>query len=374
MKLNINTTIVHYWFNGIRGGEKVVEAILDLFTEKSLVSNIFTKDISLKAFNPHYKKATFINYLPFSNSMYQYYLPLYPLALRMINIKNSDLVISSESGPAKGIKVSKKIPHICYTHSPMRYVWDMRDEYFGIKMKRRIINPMLNYLQNWDIESARKLDYIVANSKFVRKRINKFWGRNAEVIYPPVDTQVGYLNPKVEDYFLLFGQHVKYKKSELAIRAFNQNGKKLIVMGTGEEIPYLKSIANGNIEFLGRVDERTKSNTLSSCRALIFPGIEDFGIIPVEAMSFGRPVIAYKRGGAEETVIDELSGMFFKQQTISSLNTAIKNFIGNETSFNPKNIQEHSFSFDKSKFLEKISHYIEYCYSDFHKTGISKRR
>ena len=374
MKLNINTTIVHYWFNGIRGGEKVVDAMLDLFPKKRLVSNIFTKNISLKIFNPYFKKATFINSLPFSKSLYLYYLPLYPIALRMINIKNCDLVISSESGPAKGIKVSSKIPHICYTHTPMRYIWDMRNEYFGNKMKRRLINPMLNYLRNWDIESAGKVDYIIANSKFVRKRINTFWGRDAEVIYPPVDTQFGFLNSKVEDYFLLFGQHVKYKKSELAIRAFNQNGKKLIVMGTGEEIPYLKSIANDNISFLGRVNEKTKNNMLSSCRALIFPGVEDFGIIPVEAMSFGRPVIAYKKGGAEETVVDGLSGLFFEKQSTSSLNTAVKNFIANETSFNPENIKEHSFSFDKSKFLEKISDYIGFCYSDFLKIGISKTR
>ncbi len=370
----INSTIVHYWLNGMRGGEKVIESIIDIYPNTELVTNIYSENrVSAKISNRNVK-TTFINSLPNSDKFYQYYLPLYPWALKNIQIKSSDLVISSESGPAKGINVSNKIPHICYTHSPMRYIWDMQDEYFGTGFNRKILQPIINYLQRWDFSTAQNVDYIIANSHYVKDRIKRVWDRNAMVINPPVETKNITLNENIGEHYLLFGQHVKYKKSELAIHAFNENGKKLVVMGGGEELPYLKSIANDNITFLGRVGEKTKKKYLSTCRTLIFPGIEDFGIIPVEAMAHGRPVIAFNEGGATETVKENISGLFFKNQTKNSLNGVIKEFETIENQFIPKDIQKYSHQFDKSVFQKIFKDYVESCLVDFKKTGISKRR
>ena len=315
-----------------------------------------------------------INNLPNAKKLYQYYLPLYPLALKMIHINSGELVISSESGPAKGINVSNHIPHICYTHTPMRYIWDMQKDYFGAGIKRKFIQPIINYLQTWDYNTAQKVDYIIANSHYVKGRIKKVWNRNAIVIHPPVETKNITINEKIGEHYLLFGQHVKYKKSDLVIEAFNENGKKLIVMGGGEEIPYLKSFANNNITFLGRVDEETKEKYLSSCRALIFPGIEDFGIIPVEVMAHGRPVIAFNEGGAKETVKENISGLFFKYQTVRSLNEKIEHYESIEDQFVPLDIQRYSYKFDQYVFQKKFKDYVELCLVDFNKLGVSKRR
>ena len=358
----------------MRGGEKVIESILDIYPNSRIITNIFNKKNISEKLRSCNVETTLINSLPFSSKFYQYYLPLYPFALNRVSIDSADIVISSESGPAKGIKISNKIPHICYTHSPMRYIWDMQDEYFGRGLKRKILQPIINYLQKWDFITAQKVDYIVANSRYVQKRIKRVWNRDSIVIHPPVKTKNIELNEDIGDHYLLFGQHVKYKKSELAIQAFNENRKKLIVMGGGEELPFLKSISNDNISFLGKVNENVKQQYLSSCKALIFPGIEDFGIIPVEAMSYGRPVIAYKEGGSAETVIDQITGLFFDHQTIKSLNEKIIMFESIENQFSSKAISEHAKEFDESVFKTKFKQYVDDCVSDFNKTGISQRR
>jgi glycosyltransferase involved in cell wall biosynthesis len=370
----IDTTIVHYWLNGMRGGEKVVESIIDIFPKSKIITNIYSEKNISEKISKRSVKTTFINNLPNARKLYQYYLPLYPLALKMIHIDSGELVISSESGPAKGINVSNHIPHICYTHTPMRYIWDMQKDYFGTGIKRKFIQPIINYLQTWDYNTAQKVDYIIANSHYVKGRIKKVWNRNSIVIHPPVETKNITINNNVEDHYLLFGEHVKYKNSELAIEAFNDNGKKLIVMGGGEQVPYLKSMAKDNISILGRVNEETKRKYLSTCRALIFPGIEDFGIIPVEAMAYGRPVIAFKEGGATETVNESISGLFFNNQTVRSLNGTINHFEKIENQFISENIQNYSHRFDKSVFQQKFKDYVNSCIEDFKKTDVSKRR
>jgi len=371
---SVETYLVHYWLNGMRGGEKVLEACIDVLPKTHIITNVYIeRNISNKLANKKIT-TTFINKLPFIESFYQYYLPLYPKALKMININSKKLVISSESGPAKGITVARNIPHICYTHSPMRYIWDMQDEYFGTGFKRIIFQPIINYLQKWDYTTAQKVDYVVANSNFVKQRIKKYWNRKAEVIHPPVDTKKFSISNNIEEYYLLFGQHVKYKKSELAIRAFNNNRKKLIVMGGGEELPFLRSIAKDNISILGKVNEDVMKKYLASCRALIFPGIEDFGIIPVEAMACGRPVIAYNIGGATETVSENITGLFFNEQTVTSLNSAIDKFENIEDNFNSLSIINHAQTFDVEIFKEKFKEFVKYCLDDFHKTGFSNRR
>ena len=370
----INTTIVHYWLNRMRGGEKVIESLTVIFPRAEIITNSYKKSNISNKLSKRITKTTFINKLPCASSLYQYYLPLYPTALKRIHINSVELVISSESGPAKGITVANNIPHLCYTHSPMRYIWDMQDEYFGKGLKRKILQPFINYLQRWDYTTAQKVDYIIANSNFIKKRIKKYWNRSAEVIYPPVDVKKFKINNITNEHYLLFGQHVKYKKSELTIHAFNENKKKLVVMGGGEELPYLKSIANNNIIFLGKVEGDIMKKYLSGCRALIFPGIEDFGIIPLEAMACGRPVIAYNAGGAMETVIEEETGLFFNSQTVNSLNKKIDDFEIIENQFIPDVIRNHALKFDKKIFKNHFKEYVDYCIADFKRTGYSERR
>jgi len=358
----------------MRGGEKVIESLTDIFPRAEIITNSYKKSNISNKLSKRITKTTFINKLPCASSLYQYYLPLYPTALKRIHINSVELVISSESGPAKGITVANNIPHLCYTHSPMRYIWDMQDEYFSTGIKRKILQPVINYLQRWDYSTAQKVDYIIANSNFIKKRIKKYWDRNAKVIYPPVNVNKFQINETINEHYLLFGQHVKYKKSELAVRAFNENKRKLVVMGGGEEVPYLKSIANNNIIFLDRVNDEVMKKYLSSCRALIFPGIEDFGIIPVEAMACGRPVIAYNAGGAMETVIEGETGLFFNSQTVNSLNKKIDDFEKIENHFIPDVIRNHALKFDKEIFKNHFKEYVDYCIADFKRTGYSERR
>jgi len=358
----------------MRGGEKVLEKIVEVFPDTEIITNLFIKKNISNLLASKVRRTSFIQRLPNANKLYQYFLPLYPKALGRIIIDSVDLVISSESGPAKGIQVSKQIPHICYTHSPMRYIWDMQDEYFGTSYKRKLFQPIINYLQKWDYSTAQKVDYIIANSNFIKVRIKRCWNRTSNVIYPPVNTSQFSISDSIDDFYLLFGQHVKYKMSDLAIRSFNNNKRKLVVMGGGEELPYLKSIANNNIIFLERVNDEVMKKYLSSCRALIFPGIEDFGIIPVEAMACGRPVIAYNKGGATETISENITGLFFDEQTIDSLNTKIIEFEKIENHFIPNVIRKHALKFDKTIFKKQFKEYVDNCINDFNRIGCSVRR
>ena len=352
-------TLVHYWLESMRGGEKVLENIIDIFPDSAIITNYYDEKNISRSLSKRISKTSFIQYLPFVKFLYRHYLPLYPLALNRIKVDNSDLVISSESGPAKGIQVRNNIPHICYTHTPMRYIWDMQEEYFGRGIKRVFLQPIINYLRNWDYNSAQNLDCIIANSHYVKERISKFWNKESVVIYPPVDTKKFAISKNINEYYLIFGQSTKYKRHDIAVKAFNENKKQLIIIGQGEEIPSLKSKAKDNITFLGRVEDSSMKKYLSECKALIFPGIEDFGIIPVEAMASGRPVIAFNRGGAKETIIDKKTGLFFEEQTPKSLNKKINEFESIAHNFNPNYIRKRSFKFDKEIFKNHFRNFVK---------------
>tara|TARA_S200000501_G_scaffold190210_1_gene179138 strand:+ start:132978 stop:134087 length:1110 start_codon:yes stop_codon:yes gene_type:complete len=366
-------TLVHYWLESMRGGEKVLENIIDVFPNSGIITNYYNEKKISRHLLKRISKTSFIQDLPFVKLLYRHYLPLYPLALKRIKIKNSDLVISSESGPAKGIQVGDNIPHICYTHTPMRYIWDMQEEYFGKGMKRMFLQPVINYLRNWDYNSAQKLDCIIANSQYVKERIARFWKRESEVIYPPVDTNKFSISKNISEYYLIFGQSTKYKRHDIAVKAFNENKRQLIIIGEGEELPNLKSNAKKNITFLGRVEDNSLKKHLSKCKALIFPGIEDFGIVPVEAMASGRPVIAFDRGGAKETIIDKKTGLFFNEQTPKSLNKKIDEFESIAHSFDPGYIKKHSEKFDKEIFKNHFKKYVEDFVMNYKKNFLSNK-
>jgi len=356
--------IVHDWLTGMRGGEKVLEVLCELFPDATLITLLHNKGaLSLTIENMNIV-STFIDKLPMKEKKYRNYLPLFPLAIESFNISQYDLIISTSHCVAKGAKPRKGALHICYCHTPMRYVWDMYEEYFGKNragiLTRTAMNFCAPFLRKWDVRTSGRVHYYIANSFNVAARIKKYYNRESDVIHPPVNASFFNISENKMDYFLIVSALVPYKKVEIAIEAFNKNGEKLIVVGSGPESGKLKSIAKNNIEFLGWCGDNDLAKYYSGCRALIFPGEEDFGIVPLEAMACGKPVIAFGKGGVLETVIgegDNSTGIFFYEQTAESLIAAVNIF--NEKRFDPYKIREHALEFDRTIFKEKIKKYVE---------------
>ncbi|MGO3346228.1 MAG: glycosyltransferase family 4 protein [Marinomonas sp.] len=359
----MKVAIVHYWLLNCRGGEKVVEALCELYPDADIYTHVYDP-VSFKdsVISHHTVKQSFISKLPFAKKMYQNYLPLMPLALEQFDLSDYDLVISSESGPAKGVIPAPGQPHICYCHSPMRYAWDMYHEYRNQAgwLKKMMMVPLLHYIRRWDQLSSMSVSHFVANSSFVAGRIKSFYNRDADVIHPPVDFEEFQPSGKdPENYYLLLGQLVPYKRADIAVRAFNKSGRRLKVVGEGEQFDELKKLANDNVELLGRQAFAEIKHLFANCKALIFPGVEDFGIVPLEAMASGRPVIAYKKGGALETVSEGLSGLFFDEQTEESLNNAVQLFEETSDGFKPEIIREYVEKFSKTNFKKRISSFVK---------------
>lgn len=356
----MKVAIIHYWLINKRGGEKVLEALCEIFPHADIFTHVYQEDKFRESIiSKHNIYTTFISKLPFSSKLYQAYLPLMPLALEELDLSGYDLIISSESGPAKGIIPPPGIPHICYCHSPMRYAWDMYGQYkskMGI-VKRIISSPLLHYIRRWDQLTSQQVTSFIANSNFVSSRIKSYYARESCVIHPPVDVTTFDLSNNSEDFYLILGQLVSYKRVDIAIKAFNINQKKLIIIGEGEQLNELKKIAHPNIQFLGYQPFSEIKNYLMKCKALIFPGIEDFGIVPVEAMSCGKPVIAYAKGGALDSIINHETGLLFYEQTEDCLNKAIVDFEEHFSVF-PDKIRQHALSFSKEVFKEKITKHI----------------
>lgn len=354
----MKVALVHYWLVGMRGGEKVLEALCDIFPD----ADIFTLVVDREQISPKIARHTI--HTSFLQKMggkrhYQKMLPLMPFALESFDLTPYDLVISSEAGPAKGIVPRPDATHICYCHSPMRYVWDLQPQYSAEAgwATRKILQLTGPLLRQWDVSTAARVDHFIANSRFVAKRIEKFYRRDASVIYPPVDLERFQIRQDIGDFYLCAGQITPYKKVEVAVEAFTRSGRKLVVMGGGASAA-LKEKAGPNVTFLGMVDDATMEENFARCRALVFPGVEDFGIIPLEVMASGRPVIAYARGGALETVVAGRTGMFFHEQTPEALNDAIDGFEAICGSFNPEAIRRHSAQFAGARFVQTLEAFI----------------
>lgn len=372
--------IVHYWFRSHRGGERVVEAIAAMFPQAdlfALVADPRTIPASLRGRSIH---TSFLQRIPGSSRWHRRLLPLYPLALEQFDLSGYDLVISSESGPAKGVLTSAQSCHVCYCHSPMRYLWDFYHHYrngAGIgRWSKSIFTLASHYLRVWDAASADRVDYFVANSRNVAARIRKHYRRDSEVIYPPVNVSAGYLTGQTEDFYLLVGQFVDYKRLDLAIEACNRLGRKLHIVGQGEQYKKLRELAGPSIRFCGPLSDADLREQYAHCRALLFPGEEDFGIVPVEALSFGRPVIAYGRGGVTESVVafhagsgtppEHSSGVFFHHQSVESLVQAIRIFENNEHRFRPFFIRQQALRFGRENFRQRFGLFLSRRWEEFH--------
>jgi glycosyltransferase involved in cell wall biosynthesis len=356
----LRTAIVHYWLTDMRGGEKVLEQICRLHPTADIFTHVLDPDAISPALRRHRILTTFIDGLPFARRHYPKYLALMPLALEQLDLTDYELVISSEAGPAKGVLVDPEAVHVCYCHSPMRYIWNMYPTYRGQLgwLGRMTMTPLAHYLRMWDVTTSLRVDQFIANSVTVARRVERFYGRSASVIYPPVDIDSFEVSRGHDGYYLLLGQLVAYKRADLAVRAFNASGRRLVVIGGGEQFHRIRRLAGSNVTVLGAQSPETMREYLARCRALIFPGEEDFGIVPVEAMASGKPIIAYGRGGAIETVIDGRSGLFFQQQTEAALNEAVDRF---EADFvtNPDDIAASVQRFAAPRFRERFTAAIE---------------
>jgi glycosyltransferase involved in cell wall biosynthesis len=357
----LKVAIVHYWLVGMRGGEKVVEALCEMYPEADIFTHVFDPGAVSETIKGHRITTTFIQRMPRARRWYQRYLPLMPLALEQLDLRDYDLVISSESGPAKGVVVSPEAVHICYCHTPMRYLWDMYQEYLGStgRVTRMLMRPLTHYIRIWDVTTAARVDRFVTNSAYVGSRVEKYYRRESRVVAPPVDTAAFRPSADRDDYYLFVGQMVGYKRADLAVEAFNGTSRRLLVIGDGEQYNRIERMAGSNVELLGWQSNDALAEHYARCRALVFPGLEDFGIVPVEAMAAGRPVIAYARGGALETVVDRKTGLFFEEQTPEALRECVERFEQLEGQFSAEAIVEHARRFDKSVFKERMGRVID---------------
>ncbi|KQV70496.1 glycosyltransferase [Rhizobium sp. Root1220] len=345
----------------MRGGEKVLEALCEIFPSADIYTHVCDMSAISDVIKTHKIQTTFIGAMPYAKRMYKRYLPLMPMALEQIDLGAYDLVISSESGPAKGIIPTSPAVHVCYCHSPMRYIWNMYNRYYDSSglMTRLMMPPLAHYLRTWDVATANRVDDFVANSNTVAQRIKSYYRRDAAVIHPPVDT--GAFHPvcadELGDYYLMVGELVSYKRPDLTVEAFNRLKAKLVVIGGGEMLEHLKKIAGPTVTIMGSQPFDVLRHHYARCRALIFPGEEDFGIVPVEAMASGRPVIAFGRGGATETVVADKTGTFFATQTIESLIDAVERF--ERMDFNPAVAVARASEFRKEVFVQKFRRLVE---------------
>jgi glycosyltransferase involved in cell wall biosynthesis len=353
----MRVAIVHYWLLNMRGGEKVVEALCRLLPDADIFTLFYNPDRVSETIRRHRVQASFLQ--PLRRS-YRSLLPCMPMALESFDLRGYDLIVSSESGPAKGVIAASDARHVCYCHTPMRYLWDLypayRNEWTRSGWKRAMMTPVANYLRLWDFASAARVDEFVANSENVRRRIWKTYRRESQVVRPPVSVESFYWKP-AEDYYLIVSELVAYKRVDAAVRAFNLNGRKLRVVGDGPEYKELKRAAAPNIEFCGRVPDEDLQDLYARCRAFLMPGEEDFGITIVEALASGKPVIALARGGALETV-PEFGGLLYEQP--EGLNQAIEQWDELESEVDPRVLQAYARQFSEAAFARDMKPILFY--------------
>jgi len=359
----VKVAIVHYWLVNMRGGEKMLEALLEMFPDADIYTHVYNPRAVSDLINRHRVVTSRVGSLPFAIRLYQLYMPLMPRALLDFNLQKYDLVISSEAGPAKGVVPNPNAFHLCYCHSPMRYLWDMYHEYFrgaGF-LARLFMRQLVPVLRVWDVASANLVDRFVTNSSYVAKRIRRAYNREAEVVYGPADVEKYFAaERKPADYYLFFGQVTGYKRADLAVEACARLGRKLVVAGRGAGKMRKKYSKSPLIRFVGRVSDEEALALFAGARALLFPGVEDLGLVPIEACAAGCPVIAFREGGALDTVKEGVTGVFFDEQTPEALAAAIEGFERDEARFGDRQaFESQARRFSKSAFIDRMRKALE---------------
>lgn len=357
----LKVVLSHDWLTGMRGGEKVLELLCAGFPSAPVFTLLSNPPAVSDTIRAHAITTSWLQLVPGVARWYRNLLPFFPAAIGSLKPPPADLVISTSHCVAKGLRRPTGAKHLCYCFTPMRYAWSFYDEYFGRNpLKKAVIKPVLNRLRDWDRRTSGQVDVFVTLSKHVQHRIKEFYGREAQVVYPPVDTEFftpGAAQPAAFD--LIVSALVPYKRIDLAVRAYNRLGYPLKIAGTGTEYAALKRTARPNIEFLGWQSDEQIRDLYRSCRCLVFPGEEDFGIVPVEAQACGRPVVAYGRGGLLESVAENVSGIFFSWQTEDALLEAVEACAG--TRWDPSEIRRNAERFAVQRFVDGLDASLQAC-------------
>lgn len=362
----MKVALVHDFLNQIGGAEKVLQVFHELFPRAPIFTITHDQQETGDFFAGWDIRTSFIQNIPGGVSRYKWFLALFPAAIERLDLTKYDLIVSDATSYSKGVVTRPDAHHICYCHSPTRYLWSDTHNYTEELKQPGVIKQMLplflNRIRVWDRLAAERVDEFIANSKTVQMRIKKYYNRDSTVIYPPVEAGKFSLADKIEDYYLIVSRLRPYKRVDLAVEAFNALELPLKIIGTGEELDKLKNMARPNIEFLGPLPDAERNKYLSRCKAFIYPQEEDFGISALEAMASGRPVIAFKKGGACETVIENKTGRFFEEQTPWDLVDAVRNF--KVENYDAAEIRQFALNFDTKLFKERIKRYIEKSYAN----------
>lgn len=355
----MNVALVHDWLNQLGGAEDVLETLVSIYPQAPIYTSLYWREKMPAAWQQWPIHTSFIDRLPRAYHWHQLYLPFYPVAFEQFDLSRYDLVLSNKSGFCHGVLTGPDTVHICYCLTPTRFLWRYaqyaEQENLG-RLSRRFLPPLLTYLRMWDRLAAERVDYFVAISKEVQRRIRKVYGRDSTVIYPPIDT--GRFTPasQIEDYYLMVGRLVPYRRLDLLIQAFNRLDRPLLIAGRGRDQERLQALAGRNITFLGYVPEEQLPDLMARCRAFLFPGEEDFGIAPLQAMAAGRPVIAYAAGGALDTVVPG-TGILFAEQSVEAIVQAVE--MADHLPVDSAFIRRHAQTFDKTLFIQQLQDYIE---------------
>lgn len=367
----MKVALVHDWLVKFGGAEKVLEAVSETYP-----SNLYTlvadrENLVGGHFENKQIKTSFIQKLPRAKTKYRSYLPLFPLAIEQFDLTNYNLVISSSHAVAKGVLTHAEQLHICYCHTPMRYAWDLYQQYLreaNLKsgLKGACAKMFLHYLRIWDAQASTRVDAYIANSQYVARRIQKLYGKESCVINPPVDVERFSLTETKDDYYLTASRFVPYKKIDMIVEAFTHlPNRRLVVIGEGPDMEKIKSRAGANVEILGYQEDHVLKEMMEKARAFVFAAVEDFGILPVEAQACGTPVIAYGKGGVLETVTENTTGLFYKEQTAAALVEAIKKFEKKRDFFIPSEIHKHAQPFSRKRFQNEFKKFVDERYQEF---------